>query len=136
VYASHAYAFCDTPLAFATARSDCGNKSMRLVRIDDDPENTWVHSMIPAADQVSNTVNLWRWIGANDLVTVGDWQWDDGQSFWSGANNGSPVNGAYNNWNRAEPSGGGDQCVTMAPQPGTWYTLPCPEGHPYICERY
>jgi hypothetical protein len=122
-------------LSFATARSDCAAKSMRLARIDDAAENTWVHSMIPAADQMSNIVSLWRWIGGNSLVTAGDWRWDDGQAFWSGGSSGSAVNGAYTNWTRGEP-GGNAQCTSMSSRPGTWNSLPCTESHPYICEQY
>jgi hypothetical protein len=135
VYASHAYAFCDTPLNYAMARSDCAAKSMRLVRINDDPENTWVHSMIPAADQASNASTVWRWLGGNALVTAGDWRWEDGQAFWSGGINGSAVNGAYTNWVRGEPSANG-QCVFMAARSGGWNTVASTESHPYVCEQY
>jgi hypothetical protein len=92
--------------------------------------------MIPAADQVNNTVTLWRWIGANDLVTAGTWQWEDGQAFWSGGSSGSALNGLYSNWSHGEPGGGASDCVVMASRPGDWHTLPCPDAHPYICEQY
>ena len=117
------------------ARSDCAAKSMRLVRIDDDPENTWVHSMIPAADQASNASTVWRYLGGNALVTAGNWQWEDGQAFWSGGINGTAVNGAYTDWARGEPSTSG-QCVFMAARSGVWNTVSATENHPYVCEQY
>jgi Lectin C-type domain len=135
VYAAHAYAFCDTPVNYAMARSDCAAKSMRLARIDDDPENTWVRSMIPVADQISNMSIVWRWLGGNALVTAGDWRWEDGQAFWSGGVNGSAVNGAYTNWPSGEPGPSGE-CVFMAARDGAWNTTTANQSHPYVCEQY
>jgi hypothetical protein len=43
------------------------------------------------------------WIGASDAAQEGNWKWvtgpENGQSFWSGGINGSPVNNSYTNWN-------------------------------------
>jgi hypothetical protein len=109
---------------------------MFLARIDDAPENNWVHSMIPAADQSNNNTAVWRWLGGNDLVTVSDWRWDDGQAFWSGGNNGSPVNGAYTNWSPTEPTNPSNKCLAMQASVGTWYNLDCTVARPYVCEQY
>jgi len=42
------------------------------------------------------------WIGGTDSATEGTWVWDtigaNNPQFWSGARNGSPVGGRYNNW--------------------------------------
>ena len=134
-YASHPYAFCDMPLNYSMARSDCAAKSMRLVRIDDAPENAWLQSMIPVADQMSNMSTLWRWLGGSALVTAGDWRWEDGQAFWSGGVNGSAVNGAYTNWPSGEPSPSAN-CVIMASRDGIWSTGTSNQIRPYICEQY
>ncbi len=136
VFNGHNYAFCDSPLAWAAARTDCNSRGMFMVRIDDQAEQDWVHSMIPAADQANNATALWRYMGGNDLTTAGDWQWDDGQSFWSGGKSGMAVNGAYTNWAPTEPSGTQNHCVTMQARLGTWYNLDCPTARPYVCEQY
>jgi hypothetical protein len=132
----HAYAFCDVAVAFDVARLDCRDRGMFLVRIDDALEDAWVHSMIPAADQADDKSPVWRWLGANDIVTPDDWRWDDGTAFWSGGANGSPVNGAYTNWDRGQPLRSNNACVTMEAKLGTWLNLDCPGGHPYVCEQY
>jgi len=132
----HAYVFCDVAATFDVARSDCRARGMLLVRIDDAAEDTWVHSMIPAADQADDKSSVWRWLGANDIVTPDDWRWDDGTSFWSGGSSGSPVNGAYANWDRGQPLRSNNACVTMEAKLGGWYNLDCPSGHPYVCEQY
>jgi len=43
------------------------------------------------------------WLGGNDMASEGAWIWDGdnvGSSipFWQGKSNGTPVNGAFNNW--------------------------------------
>jgi hypothetical protein len=132
----HAYVFCDGAATFDAARSDCRNRGMLLVRIDDAAEDTWVHSMIPAADQADDKSSVWRWLGANDIVTADDWRWDDGSAFWSGGANGSPVNGAYANWGRGQPIRSNNACVLMEAKLGYWLNLDCPSAHPYVCEQY
>lgn len=48
------------------------------------------------------------WIGANDSLVEGRWQWETGPEkgthFWQGNQNGNPVNGEYSNWNNGEPN--------------------------------
>jgi hypothetical protein len=136
VFNAHAYAFCDTPLNYAMARSDCAVKSMRLARIDDLAEDSWVHTMIPAADQASNNVSVWRGLGGNDLVTAGDWRWDDGQAFWSGGSSGVAVNGLYTHWANGAPTGSALQCLAMEARAGTWHNQDCAGARPYVCEQY
>jgi hypothetical protein len=108
---------------------------MFLCRIDDANEQTWVHSMIPAADQSSNATSVWRWLGGNDLVTTNDWRWDDGQAFWSGGKSGMAVNGAYTNWSPTQPGAQG-QCVSMQARLGIWDNMTCTLLMPYVCEQY
>jgi hypothetical protein len=133
---AHNYFFCSTQVTWDVARTDCHARGMFLVRIDDQAENDWVHSMIPAADQASNKTSLWRWMGGNMLVTIDDWKWDDGQSFWSGGKNGTPVNGLYSNWAPIEPVGTNNLCLSMMASIGTWYNMDCTGGRPYVCEQY
>jgi hypothetical protein len=133
---AHNYFFCSTQVTWDVARTDCHARGMFLVRIDDQAENDWVHSMIPAADQANNNTSLWRWMGGNMLVTVDDWKWDDGESFWSGGKNGTPVNGLYANWPQTEPVGTNNLCLSMSARFGTWYNMDCTGGRPYVCEQY
>jgi hypothetical protein len=132
---AHTYAFCDSPLVFVAAQTDCRARGMFLVRIDDAAENVWVHSMIPAADQASNNVSLWRWLGGNDLVANEDWRWDDGQAFWAGAGSGSAVNGAYTNWTNRGPNGP-NSCLSMEARTASWHNMFCGNPLPYVCEQY
>src|SRR5439155_2315452 len=43
-YGGHAYALCDGPLPWTSAGNDCTVKGMRLARIDDVAENTWLQA--------------------------------------------------------------------------------------------
>ncbi|MEN8786512.1 MAG: lectin-like protein, partial [Flavobacteriales bacterium] len=51
------------------------------------------------------------WIGANDVATDNTWQWvtgpEAGTSFWQGTASGSPIGGAYTNWNTNQPDNSG-----------------------------
>ncbi|MBU0801144.1 MAG: hemolysin, partial [Alphaproteobacteria bacterium] len=48
------------------------------------------------------------WLGGTDGAVNGEWRWiggpDDGTQFWQGLAAGSPVGGAYENWNGGEPN--------------------------------
>ena len=72
------------------------------------------------------------WMGASDVDTEGDWKWvtgpEAGTSFWSGAEDGSAVGGAYENWNSGEPNDftTGEDCGQfLAGASGQWNDLPC-----------
>jgi hypothetical protein len=134
-FSGHAYEHCDAPVTFADAAADCGARGLRLVKIETEDEQIWVHSMIPAADQSNNSTKLWRWIGGDDQVTVGDWRWSDGEAFWSGGNQGSAVDDAYTNWNRNQPLNNAF-CLAMEARSGTWYAMDCDAPRPYVCELY
>lgn len=87
---------------------------------------------------LSQTQNVFgkaqMWIGGSDLAIEGNWIWDgdndgNGDQFWMGDFNGSPVGGLYTNWGR-EPdnSGGQDALVIVMEQtalsdPGEWNDL-------------
>jgi hypothetical protein len=131
----HAYEHCDPPLTFAEAEADCDSRGLRLVKIETEEENSWVHSMIPAADQANNSTAVWRWLGGDDRATASDWRWSDGEAFWSGSNQGSPVGNAYNKWNTNQPLTNA-HCVAMAARTGVWYAMNCMDARPYVCELY
>lgn len=84
-----------------------------LVYINDQAEQTAVYNAIVSAG-ISPTYTsvfdgggkAYVWIGANDMMTEGDWRWGAGVNapkFWSGqgsagAGGGTSVSGAYHNW--------------------------------------
>jgi hypothetical protein len=102
---------------------------MRLVRIDDEAENTWIH-------QVAFTFGVDRnWLGGSDTHAATDWRWADGTQFWSGLASGMPVGGLYTNWDSGEPNDMGDaeHCVVMFDKM-TWNDDNCATLHRYVCE--
>jgi hypothetical protein len=131
----HDYEHCDNPATFADAAADCDARGMRLVKLETEAEQIWVHSMIPMADQANNSTTLWRWLGGDALVTAGEWSWSDGELFWSGGNNGAAVGGAYTNWNGGRPLNNGD-CMAMQARSGVWHAQGCTDPRPYVCELY
>jgi len=69
--------------------------SSRLVTVHSAYENARVHSLIKDLDKGT-------WLGADDVDVEGEWKWNLGagesKPFWSGNQNGMPVDGAYSNW--------------------------------------
>ncbi|MBF0231772.1 MAG: hypothetical protein HQK65_01865, partial [Desulfamplus sp.] len=69
-----------------------------LATVSSSQENQYIYDML--TDHA--------WIGASDKDVEGEWRWETGpegledngkgQLFWSGNQNGSPVNDVYNNW--------------------------------------
>jgi len=81
-----------------------------LARINDANEQNGIFAALNNASlNINNTVApdggvaSYIWIGANDLATEGSWIWDgdnnqEGDQFWMGLQNGSPVDDLYSNW--------------------------------------
>jgi hypothetical protein len=45
---------------------------------------------------------------------------------------------AYQSWDQGQPAGSPDGCALQRlddPNPPLWFTAPCTETHPYVCER-
>jgi hypothetical protein len=132
----HQYEFCGAPLSWSDAQNDCVAKGMRLVRIDDAAENTWVHDLA-FAGVTSTSSNYWPWMGANDLAVLGAWRWTDGALFWMGGSNGTPQGGLYNNWVGGSPTSGGTATDCGILQSGTYWTdFDCTRLQGYVCEQY
>jgi hypothetical protein len=101
---------------------------MRLARIDDAAENTWMQSVAFAG--ISSTVeHLLALIGATDQAVVGEWRWSDGALFCLGGSNGSAQGGLYVNWVAGSPTSGGaaTDCGILqhAPSGRTWVAATC-----------
>jgi lectin-like protein len=83
------------------------------------------------------------WLLASDVASEGTWVWlDDGSPFWQGGSTGTPIAGAYGNWNATEPNGGNTtNCMRALPRSAgsanpnaPWADLACTELRGAICE--
>ena len=138
-YGGHAYAFCSTTRTFAAAETDCVAKAMRLAKIDDSAENTFLAGIaFTAYAPAYNTASIWPWFGAYDSANPVQWQFLDGTVFWSGKSNGSAVGGLYSNWGAANPGDtSGTYCATLNHATGfAWIDRTCTELRAYLCEAY
>lgn len=81
------------------------------------------------------------WLGAHERDVLGEWRWRggelDGIQFWSGADTGAPVAGAYTSWEPGDPSNGSLQaCLRIGfYADGTWDDADCTLTPKFICER-
>jgi hypothetical protein len=135
-YGAHQYAFCDALVDWATARIECEGRGMRLVRIDDDPENVWL--LANAAFSASMFRRDALWLGGYEPTVDGDWHWTDGDAFWNGAANGMPVGGLYANWDTSEPNNavGPEGCLAVSLNKTGWSDWGCANRHYFACEMY
>lgn len=135
-FGGHLYAFCSTTLSWSDAQSDCLSRGMRLARMDDASENSWVTSTA-FAGVTSVAIAYWPWIGATDQAVLGQWTWTDGALFWVGPQNGSPQGGLYNNWVAGSPSATGQsgRCGILQ-HGGFWTNVDCTLLQSYVCEQY
>jgi hypothetical protein len=135
-YGGHAYRFCTAPRSRSAAQANCVALGMRLVRIDSDAENQWIHSTKVAQNFMTT------WIGANDIVTEGDWRWPDDVPFWTGKGGvagSGPVGNLFNAWetSKYEPNQNGDEdCAAYWYTDAGWADLTCTDAYSYVCELY
>jgi Lectin C-type domain len=134
-FGGHTYAFCEGPLAWPDAQTDCMAKGMRLVRIDDSTENAWVQSIAFAGISSVSSV-YWPWIGATDATVSGEWRWTDGALFWLGNMNGVAQGGLYVNWVAASPGNGTRSECGILESSAFWKDWPCSTAERYVCEQY
>ena len=64
-FGGHDYAFCVGPLSWTDAANDCAARGMRLVRIDDAAENSWVQTNA-FMGIMSTSSTYWSWMGGTD----------------------------------------------------------------------
>jgi hypothetical protein len=133
-FGAHDYLLCREMRSWADARSGCTAVGMRLVRIDDDPENQWLFANANVDPGRSSLV----WIGASDAAVEGEWRWTDGDLFWLGPNTGMVQNGLFAGWYSREPNDvrGNEDCGSLETKSGTpgWYDSQCSTVWPFICE--
>ncbi len=80
------------------------------------------------------------WIGGTDATVEGEWRWiesgAEADQFWSGAETGDAVNGAYQNWvSASQPNNVGDEdYVRLNTSTGQWWDDKAPSAHDYVIE--
>jgi hypothetical protein len=115
------------------AEAACEIVGMRLARVVDDAENSWIRA---TGDALAIG---YMWLGAEDPTGTSTWQWPDGAVFWIGGTAGSPVGGLYSNWNAMHPSAtairgcGGIIAGMFA---GEWDDRSCSSMLAYLCKAY
>jgi len=109
---------------------------MRLVRIDDAGEDTWLQATATFSANMFRRNELW--LGGYEPTTDGDWHWTDGDAFWLGGANGVAVGGLYTNWDPAEPNNatGPEACLAMPLNKTTWFDWGCTDKQYFACELY
>jgi len=123
---NHVYLFCVGYATFAQASSRCAQNGMRLVRLDDAEEQTWVnawHSQQPAYHS---------WAGGSDVEVEDTWKWEDGDVFRD-----QGVNLGYSDWNTGEPNNFADSEHCLILDNGDyWNDVDCDQFYEFTCERY
>ena len=112
-YGGHTYKLIESPATWHEAnavaqRMSLGGKPGYLARIDSAAENDAVLNAVLgrlSEEQLKSSVPgddsgaAFIWLGGTDQESEGQWVWsNNGDQFWSGDFNGSPVAGRYNNW--------------------------------------
>lgn len=132
--ARHGYMLCTgQPKTFADAQKTCGDQGMRLAWLESEHENTAVAAAIKKL-----TMSVDVMFGASDQAEEGRWVWagDGGYQFWSGAQDGAPVDQAFDAWAPGTPNdaNGGEDCVVMNPQTAVWGDRACSLSFQFVCE--
>jgi hypothetical protein len=135
-FGGHDYQFCDALVGWYTARAECEQRGMRLVRVDDMPENDWLLATAVFSASMFRREGLW--LGGFEPTTDGDWRWTDGAAFWSGDANGTAVGGLFTNWDSREPNNavGPEACLAMPLNGTAWFDWGCDVGQYFACEMY
>jgi hypothetical protein len=124
VFEGHTYKIISQPATWHAASSAAAKMQLAghtgyLVRIDSDRENRAVLEAVSShltksqlartlADDGSNAPFIW--LGGSDAEREGEWVWsNNGDPFWSGDFNGSPISGRYTNWGVQPDSASGSE---------------------------
>jgi hypothetical protein len=136
LFGIHIYAFCDALVDWATARAECERRGMRLVRVDDVLENTWLQLTANFSASMMRREGLW--LGGYEPTTDGDWHWTDGAAFWSGGVIGTALGGLFTNWDSNEPNNavGPEACLSMPLNGTAWADYDCANRQYFVCELY
>jgi len=124
------YALCRKVRRWGPAREWCAGRGMRIVRIDDAAEQTWLAGAVESADPGPR--NSW-WIGLRDVVGGGDGSADEYR--WHPDDDTTPPPG-YDAWASGEPNTN-NGCARMANDEGAarlWTDRGCGETFHFVCE--
>ena len=126
------YLFCTNDERAFDAYDECQALSMRIVKIDDAGEQSWIVTQIDALDS-----GPW-WIGLYDSLDLTTGEGGDlrSQHRWWPEGFGDPEP-TYTNWLGGEPNNDSEDCVRMN-ETRRWTDRPCDDGgsrFPYICEQ-
>ena len=137
----HTYKLIETPATWdeATAAANAmtlGDDTGYLARIDSAAENRAILEAVSAhlsPAQLANSIPddgseaAFIWLGGSDAEREGQWTWsNNGDPFWRGDFNGSPVGGRYTNWGiQPDNAGGAENALAMglADWPAPFYDL-------------
>jgi hypothetical protein len=121
------YMVCNLEVGFAEAEVVCEDFQMRLVKIDDVSENSFVRSLAKVSSP-------YVWIGASDPGGNGVYEWVDGTVMYD---NGSAVRGVYENFLSGQPQQLTKKaCAQMEVRSGGWSNTPCSDTQQFVCESY
>nr|XP_006816218.1 PREDICTED: uncharacterized protein LOC102809517 [Saccoglossus kowalevskii] len=116
------YRFESTPTkTWSNAQTQCQAWGGNLATVNDNLEQAFLASILSTLIR-----NERYWIGLNDLSSVGEYDWVDGEKV------------TYTNWGDNQPDTRTGDCVAMAVDnvPGLWYGHQCSESKYYICEKW
>ncbi|XP_033624617.1 macrophage mannose receptor 1-like [Asterias rubens] len=105
---------------WAESREQCRLGGGDLVSITDLSEQTYINARLSL-----QTVPV-VWIGANDVLQEGGWEWSDGSPF------------KFINWYPGEPNNvgtSGEHCAELHLATGTWNDVMCTNTMGYICKK-
>jgi len=109
----HTYKLIESAVSWHSAAAiaesmTLAGESGYLARVDSAAENAAIFDAVSnrlTAEQVALTTPddgsgvAFIWLGGTDSKQEGDWRWiNNGDTFWYGDFNGSPIAGRYNNW--------------------------------------
>ena len=119
------YEYVSAGMDWASAQLNATSSTLngvsgQLVTIDSAHENNLV------VDMLTNGGSAQAWLGASDTTTEGEWYWHFGSTetelFWTGGSGGNYVDGAYQNWDGANPNdfGPGQDYAKIFQATGLW----------------
>lgn len=116
--------FCDAEEAHLATIRSLNEHAFVLNKLND---------TLRSAFDVSTLANTFVWIGANDIVSEGEYKWVTNET-WN-----------FVNWEINEPTGGDENCVAMSPvantngqttpSSGLWQDSLCASQNVFVCER-
>ncbi|KAL7854318.1 hypothetical protein AOLI_G00211620 [Acnodon oligacanthus] len=118
-YQDRCYFFSSSTKTWHDALDDCQSKHSHLMSIRNIHERLWVST------QIGSTI---YWIGLNDIVSEGNWEWSDGSVYYPYL--------AY--WREGQPDNHNDNedCGQVdGNSNGRWNDEHCTAQRPYICKR-